>query len=120
MKKRLIAVMLTAFMGLSALTGCSDEEVKNMEEGVLSFDFKYDDMNVVLNEKGNYVLHKGDVSFAYYKSGFGYVTYSSSPSLTKMELNCGNNLYSGGDYTIHEEMPSEKMYDEICEDCFSK
>ncbi len=121
MKKRLIALMVAGLIAAGTMSGCSnDEGAENMEEGQLSFEFNYDDMNVVLNEKGKYVLHKGDVSFAYYQSGFGYINYSASPNLAKMELNCGNHLYSGGDYTLHEDMPAENMYDEICEDCFSK
>ena len=117
MKKRLIAVMLSGLMMVSALTGCasnSGEEETHVVSGVIHISASIKNTHIAVEQNDECVLHKGDIHF--YESGSG--KYATGINMTDMSFDCGKTLTTNARYSLSEEMPTEENYDRICEDCF--
>ena len=140
MKKRLISVMLAGFVSGSVLgvSACKDNSENSTsvesstEKQLYPGDFYKDckDVNIVINQKGKEILHKGDIDLLLIKIGqdveyaagnanldYGYDLNGTTNS-TRLTLDCGTTLITNKDYSIFAKQPSDDWYDEVCEECF--
>ena len=117
MKKRLIALMISGLLMTGTLVGCAEIETEEkMIPRAIKIDSTIEDVNICVERKDGYVLHKGDIN--YFKQGEGRV--ATGINLTEMHFDCGKTLTSNATYTISKDMPEEADYDYVCEDCFSQ
>lgn len=118
MKRRLIALMVAGVVVGGSLTGCSNETSKDsMLNDSLVRDGSIEDVYVSVEFKDEYTLHKGDVYYVR-NCGDSIMNYSIGANLTAMEFDCGETIKSNLNYIVSEEMPDEKYYDHVCEECF--
>ena len=125
MKRRLIALMLLGVCSLGAMTGCSEEaELESSldinKTNALGY-HQYEsgrlmDQNISVEHKGKFILHKGDI--VYYDNNCGQA--STSIDICKMKFDCGKEIYTNATYYLSDEMLSEDLYDEKCEECFDQ
>ena len=115
--RRLISLMLAGMitLGVGAMTGC--EEYEQTEEAK-TYDLLtgVDEGFIVLRVNDKDILHKGKVE--YLSSGVG--KYSVYMGFNSYEFDCGKTYTSNSQSFISTTMPTEEVYDEICEDCFGK
>ena len=118
-KKRLISVMLagvvTAGM-LSVAAGCTNKTENIGNKELYLFD-PIEDVNIVLEEKNEKILHKGDVSISYYTYGYSGGTCNG---VVKHQFDCGRTLLTNATYYLYDDIPNESEYDDICEECFNQ
>ena len=114
-KKRLISVMLAGLMtaGVATMTGCDEEEKMGGAEELCYID-SMNNVYLILEQKDETTLHKGDISFLAHDENYG----SASTGLTRFNLDCGEEMLSNLTYYVSETKPQKNKYDNICEDCF--
>lgn len=125
MKRRLIALMLLGVCSLGTMTGCSEEvELESSfdlnEKNALGY-YQYEsgrlmDKNISVEQRGQFVLHKGDI--VYYENNCGQA--STSVDICQMKFDCGKEINTNATYYLSDEMLSEDLYDEKCEECFDQ
>ena len=123
MKERLIALMVAGLIATGSLVGCSTEnEIQStisFEKAKMSGAYRDEagritDKNISVEQKGKYVLHKGDIVFFEKKAGQA----STSVDVNKMQFDCGTEIYTNATYYLSDDDMAEELYDEKCEDCF--
>lgn len=123
MKRRLILLMLTMALAFGTMSGCAEEKKEgiDLDDSIFGETESYEvarftDKYISVDQKGKYVLHKGDV--IYYRNERYYSRGSVRIDVNKMKFDCGEEYLSNATYSLHDGKPGEHMYDEICEDCF--
>lgn len=111
--KSLIKVMIASFMTalvLSTTTGCNNSEVSYGDE------FKeHNDIYIVIENKQEKVLHKGDVVPLH----CGRRDFKSGTGFSKINLDCSKEYITNAHCYLYENKPvKNEDYDEVCEDCF--
>ena len=105
-KRRLISLMLAGVMATSvgAMAGCDNSVDTDMGYN------HYKNVYIILDQNEKDILHKGD----FYNS--------IKDADNKFDLKCtkGNHIITNADFSVMENQPDEDLYDEKCEDCFSK
>lgn len=107
--------MIFASLGIAAIAAyCVYNEANKVAPG----------MYVALTEEGyictydentgKVVLHEGKVK--HLKNG--YSRFAVGLDSVKFEYNCGEEIISNSKFSVHKEKPSDKHYQEVCEDCF--
>jgi len=99
-----LTLLLLMCATIATATGCGDKSVaSDMVSGN-----KYNNKFIVLADKnGEYILHKGSFEAGYKKDDDIY------------DLECSDKFISNNQHLIYDNMPTEKFYDEKCEDCFN-
>ena len=112
-KKRLISLMLAGMLtaGVATMTACEEEQTEAQKiESVIR---TADDAYVVLKINDTDVLHKGKVE--YLRSSVGNAAvYMGFNAYT---FDCGKTYTTNSQSFISTDMPSEEVYDVVCEDC---
>ena len=104
--------MLTAGIALGAATGCYDE--KYLDDTNLPIE----DVYIVMEDKGNKVVHKGNYLPILSEPFDGYG--KAGTGLLSLQFDCGRKLLTNADCYIYENKPTKDIdYDTVCEDCFS-
>lgn len=114
-KKRLISLMLAGAMviGTATMAGC-EEGAPTEAERVESIVRSGDDAYIVLRVNDSDILHKGKVE--YLRSSVGnaavYMGFNS------YKFDCGKTYTTNSQSFVSTTIPTEEVYDEICEECF--
>ena len=94
------------------MAGCDEEPTEAQK--IDSYIRGVEDSYIVLEINDTDVLHKGKVEFL--RSSIGnsgvYMGFNA------YEFDCGKTYTSNAQSFVSIDMPSEEVYDEICEDCF--
>jgi len=117
MKRRLIALLCAGIIS-GTLTGCDVIETSDTHLDTYNIEFNSiaKDVNIIINSNNGYTLHKGD----FYMGMHGYGTAGKYAGINKMDFDCGQEIVSNHEFSIHAETPNEEEYDNICEGCFGK
>jgi len=111
-KKRLISLMLAGAMtvGVATMTGCDEGQTEAQKiEGMI---INSDDCYVVLKINDTDVLHNGRVK--YLRTGNVYM------GLNSYEFDCGKTYTGNAQCFISTTIPTEEVYDTVCEDCLGE
>ena len=115
--RRLISVMLAGLMvgsalSMSACAAKNAEKVQPTENH--GYIYKaYNDLKIVVLEKGVYTLHKGDI-YNVRELDAGQYMY---PATNRLLFECGEELITNN-YVGYPNKVDESKYDVRCEECF--
>lgn len=119
MKRRLLLVLLMSLLTTSTLTGCSGSLFPTQTIDIDNDSFesgKIVDKYISVEQKGKFVLHKGEVFFL---DDNGW-SHGVAIDINKMKFDCGKELNTNATYYLSDKEISEDLYDEVCEDCFNQ